>query len=52
MRAENVLQLVGDTPMIQLENINPNPEVPIYHPPEDREKYVQQMRGVMSQKSV
>ncbi|MFW6064739.1 MAG: hypothetical protein ACOC8Y_04095 [Candidatus Natronoplasma sp.] len=30
MRVENVLQLVGDTPMVKLGNINLNPDVPIY----------------------
>jgi len=30
MRVENVLQLVGDTPMVKLGNINPNLDVPIY----------------------
>jgi len=30
MKVENVLQLIGNTPMVRLGNINPNPEVPIY----------------------
>lgn len=30
MLAENILELVGNTPMVKLDKINPNPEVPIY----------------------
>ncbi len=30
MKAESVLELVGDTPLVKLEKSNPNPDVPIY----------------------
>ncbi len=30
MRVENVLELVGETPLVKLEKTNPNPDVPIY----------------------
>ncbi|MEF8835192.1 MAG: cysteine synthase family protein [Candidatus Thermoplasmatota archaeon] len=30
MRVENVLELVGKTPIVKLNDINPNPDVPIY----------------------
>ncbi len=30
MRVETVLELIGDTPMVEIENANPNPDVDIY----------------------